>query len=57
MSKRIFSKKDMDALLKNPNVEKCSKRLIFYRKEFKVLAVEKYYQRTNSIWNIQTSRI
>ena len=44
MSKRIFSKEEISALLKNPNVEKCSKKTILYSHEFKVSSLEKYRQ-------------
>jgi transposase len=42
MSKRIFAKEQIESLLQNPNVERCSEKSISYRKEFKVLAVKKY---------------
>lgn len=44
MNKRIFSKEQIEELLKNPNVEKCSKKAISYRKDFKLLSLEKYHQ-------------
>ena len=42
MSKRIFNKEQIEALLRNPNVAGCSERSISYRKDFKVLAMRKY---------------
>lgn len=44
MSKRIFTKSQINELLKNKNVDKCSEKSITYNKEFKVQAVTKYYQ-------------
>jgi len=44
MSKRIFSEDQIKELLANPNVFRCSERSITYSKEFKVLAVKKYYE-------------
>jgi transposase-like protein len=44
MSKRIFAKEQMEMLLKNKNVEKCSERSILYRKDFKILAIREYLQ-------------
>lgn len=43
MSKRIFSKKQIEALLQNPNVAGCSKKSISYHKDFKILAIKKHY--------------
>ena len=42
MSKRIFNKEQIKALLQNPNVAECSERSISYHKDFKVSAVRKY---------------
>ncbi len=42
MSKRVLSKEQVETLLQNPNVERCSERTISYHKDFKVLAVRKY---------------
>lgn len=42
MSKRIFAKEQIEALLQNPNVAGCSSKSISYRKDFKVLAMRKY---------------
>lgn len=42
MSKRIFSEEQIEALLQNPNVERCSDKSITYKKDFKVSAVKKY---------------
>ncbi len=44
MSKRIFSEDQIKELLDNPNVSRCSDKSITYSKEFKVLAVKKYYE-------------
>lgn len=44
MSKRIFSEEQIKTLLQNPSVERCSGKSISYRKDFKVSAVEKYYE-------------
>ena len=44
MSKRIFTKEQMDELLHNPNVTKCSEKSITFSKEFKVSAVMRYYE-------------
>lgn len=44
MSKRIFSKEHIEALLLNKNVAGCSERSISYRKDFKVLAVKQYHE-------------
>jgi hypothetical protein len=43
MSKRIFNEKQIKELLQNPNVGKCSNKSISYDKDFKVLAVKKYF--------------
>jgi len=43
MSRRIFNKEQIKILLQNPNVTKCSKKSISYHKDFKILAVKKYY--------------
>lgn len=42
MSKRIFTKEQIETLLQNPNVAACSERSISYHKDFKVLAIRKY---------------
>lgn len=42
MSKRIFTKQQIKALLQNPNIERCSEKSISYRKNFKILAINKY---------------
>lgn len=44
MSKRRFSEAQIKELLSNPNIEKCSEKSISYSKEFKLLAVKKYYE-------------
>ena len=42
MSKRIFTKEQIEELLKNKNITKCSKRSITYNKDFKIDALSKY---------------
>lgn len=44
MSKRIFTTAQIKELSKNKNVFKCSAKSISYSKDFKVLAVRKYYE-------------
>lgn len=44
MSKRRLTENQIKELLTNKNVENCSDRSITYNKEFKVQAVNKYYQ-------------
>jgi hypothetical protein len=44
MSKRIFNKEQIAALLQNPNVSKCSEKSISYHKDFKISAIRKYYE-------------
>ena len=40
MSKRRFTKEQIDELLKNPNIETCSEKSISYSKNFKELAIK-----------------
>jgi len=42
MSKRIFSPEQIDELLKNRNVLRCSEKSVTYHQEFKIEAVGKY---------------
>ena len=42
MSKRRFTKEQIEELLDNPNVERCSDKSISYSKDFKIIAVKKY---------------
>lgn len=44
MSKRIFTKEQIETLMQNPNVSGCSEKSISYRKDFKILAVKKYQE-------------
>jgi len=44
MSKRIFNEEQIKELLNNPNVFRCSDKFITYSKEFKILAVKRYYE-------------
>ena len=40
MSKRIFTREQIDELLKNENIAKCSERSITFSKDFKIKAVK-----------------
>lgn len=42
MSKRRFSEKEINGLLANPNISKCSNKAITYNKAFKIEAVRQY---------------
>jgi hypothetical protein len=42
MSNRIFTQEQLDALLKNPNIEGCSEKSITYSKAFKITAVREW---------------
>jgi transposase len=42
MSKRIFTKKQIKALLRNENVLRCSKKSITYSQNFKLKAIKEY---------------
>jgi len=44
MSKRIFTKEQIETLLQNQNVTGCSEKSISYHKDFKILAVRKYQE-------------
>ena len=44
MSKRIFSEEQIKTLLQNENVAKCSDKSITYKKDFKLLAIQKYQE-------------
>lgn len=44
MSKRRFTKKEIEGLSKNIYVKKCSEKSITYSHEFKVLAVRRYFE-------------
>lgn len=44
MSKRIFTGEQIESLLKNKNVKRCSERSITFSKEFKINAVQFYGQ-------------
>lgn len=44
MSNRIFDEEQIKILSQNPNVVRCSKKSISYRKDFKVLTVKKYFE-------------
>ena len=40
----MFTKEEIEELLRNKNVSKCSSKAITYSKEFKVDSVKKYYE-------------
>ena len=42
MSKRRFNKEQIERLLNNQNITKCSEKAITYSKEFKIRAVRQY---------------
>lgn len=42
MSKRIFTKAQIEALLKNPSVKGCSEKSITYSKSFRIVAVREW---------------
>lgn len=42
MSKRIFTKEQIEGLKRNPNVINCSEKSILYNKDFKIEAVKQY---------------
>lgn len=44
MSKRIFTKEQIETLLQNENVAGCSEKSIYYHKDFKILVVRKYQE-------------
>ena len=44
MSKRIFTKEQIEVLLKNKNVVRCSEKSASYRKDFKIMAIREYLQ-------------
>jgi transposase len=44
MSKRIFTKEQIDGMLENKHVLRCSERSITYTKDFKLLAIKLYEQ-------------
>jgi len=44
MSKRTFTKEQIDGMLKNTNVSYCSERSMTYTKDFKLLAIKLYEQ-------------
>jgi len=44
MNKRILTKEQIEILLRNPNVARCSSKSISWRKDFKLLAVRKYQE-------------
>jgi len=48
MSKRIFSKEQINELLKNRSIEKCSEKSITFTKAFKMRAVVLYEQGVTS---------
>lgn len=44
MSKRIFTKEQIDEMLRNANVSCCSEKSITYTEDFKLLAIKLYEQ-------------
>ena len=44
MSKRMFTKEQIDAMLKNKHILYCSERSMTYTKDFKLLAIRLYEQ-------------
>ena len=44
MSKKIFTKEQVQSLLQNPNVSACSGKSITYHQDFKVAAVRRYHE-------------
>ena len=44
MSKRIFTKEEVEALLQNKRVERCSEKSVTFTKVFKIEAVERYHE-------------
>lgn len=42
MSKKLFNQEQINMLLQNPNVEKCSEKSITYSKDFKVAAIQQW---------------
>jgi len=44
MSKRMFTKKQIEIILRNKNVSGCSEKSISYHIDFKLLAVKKYQE-------------
>jgi hypothetical protein len=48
MSKRRFTKEEIEILLKNENVGRCSEKSITYDKDFKVRAVRQYSEGKSS---------
>lgn len=44
MSKRIFTEKEIEYLLKNKHIKRCSERSVMFSKEFKTDAIRLYEQ-------------
>ena len=44
MSKRIFTKEQIELLLENTHVASCTEKYVEYRKEFKQSAIKQYYE-------------
>jgi len=42
MSKRIFTREQVEDLMNNPNISKCSDKAISYSKDFKIRAIKLY---------------
>lgn len=43
MSKRIFTTEQIEKLSSNPNVRRCSERSVTYCQDFKIRALQQYY--------------
>ena len=48
MSKRIFTKEQIEELQRNKNIVSCSEKSITYHKDFKILAVRQYQEGTSA---------
>lgn len=57
MGKRIFTKKQIETLLQNQNVARCSEKSISYHKNFKVLAIKKYQEGLSAYDIFRKSRL
>jgi transposase len=57
MSKRIFTKEQIETLLQNPNVAGCSEKSISWSKDFKIFAVAKYHEGSSSLEIFRQARL
>lgn len=44
MNKRIFTQEQISSLCKNKNVSRCSEKSITYDKDFKIAAIQRYWE-------------